>query len=81
MTEFTMVGNYKGCDVEKCEFYLKESRNIYTIHMIRGSKLEKDIVNVRQNARIRISGVVMKDSEGNDIFTCDKASIKLGGDE
>lgn len=80
MTEFTIVGNYKGTDKEKCEFYVEEGKYIYTIHMIRNSRMEMDISTVEKGTRIRVSGIIMKDSEGNDIFTCEKATIKLGGD-
>lgn len=78
MTEFTIIGNYEGKNDRFHEFYIREGQNSYTIHVNKTSTLLDELDDVLLGARIKTTGIVMKDAEDRNIFVSNKATITLG---
>lgn len=78
MTEFTIMGNYKGKNDRFHEFYIQEGQNEYTIHVNKASTLLEELDTVEYGTRIKTTGIVMKDAEDRNIFVSNKATIVLG---
>ena len=80
MTEFTIMGNYKGKEERFHEFYIEEGRNEYTVHVTKTSTLLNDLDTIAVGTRIKVNGIVMQDAENRNILVCNKATVVLGND-
>lgn len=78
MTEFTMMGNLQSINKEESEFYIREGKNIFTIHVTGDSNLLEELETIKENSRLKITGIIIKDSDKNNIFVCRKATMLLG---
>ena len=82
MTEFTFVGNLKKVSDEGSFFTLNEGRNEYVVFANRRSEVTKELKNVRPDSKIRVNGIITKDSEtGENIFVCNKVNVIIGKDD
>lgn len=80
MTEFTIQGNLENVNKDKYEFYLREGRNLYTIHATKDSGLIESLNELSLDSKIKVTGIILKDDLGFDIFVCRKATMLLGND-
>lgn len=82
MTEFTITGNLNGVDANNYVFFLNEGKNLFTIHTSKDCSLIEELLDVRDGARIRVTGIILRDRENNkEIFVCRKATMLLGDDK
>jgi len=78
LTEFTIIGNYEGKNDRFCEFYIREGKNSYTVHVNKTSTLLTDLEQVNYGTRIKTTGIIMRDANDKDIFVSNKATLILG---